>query len=87
MHLEGRAEVVERRRVLGRNGSAFDLLSLDSERCADSDFVRKAPGLLNVLAGHAAVRNELFHHRADIATRLRQSPGGGPVKAINLRSG
>ena len=55
MHLEGRAEVVERRRVLGRNGSAFDLLSLDSERCADSDFVRKAPGLLNVLAGQLSI--------------------------------
>ncbi len=43
--------------------------------------------LLNVLAGHSVVRNELFHHREEIATRIRQLPGCGHVKAINLRSG
>jgi hypothetical protein len=43
--------------------------------------------LLNVLSGHAVVRNELFHHRAEIATRIRQLPGCGHVKAINLRAG
>ena len=43
--------------------------------------------LLNVLAGHSVVRNELFHHREEIATRIRALPGCGHVKAINLRSG
>ena len=43
--------------------------------------------MLNVLAGHSVVRNELFHHREEIATRIRALPGCGHVKAINLRSG
>ena len=43
--------------------------------------------LLNVLAGHAVVRNELFLHRTEIAERIRKLPGCGHVKAINLRPG
>ena len=43
--------------------------------------------MLNVLAGHSVVRNELFHHRDAIVARIRLLPGCGHVKAINLRSG
>ena len=43
--------------------------------------------MLNVLAGHAVVRNELFHHRDAIVARIRALPGCGHVKAINLRAG
>jgi hypothetical protein len=40
--------------------------------------------LLTVLAAHSVVRNELFHHRDEIVTRIRQLPGCGEVKAIKL---
>jgi hypothetical protein len=42
---------------------------------------------LVVLAAHAVVRNELFHHRAEIAARIRKLPGCAHVKALNLRAG
>jgi hypothetical protein len=43
--------------------------------------------LLTVLAAHAVVRNELFHHRDEIVARIRQLRGCESVKAINLRVG
>jgi len=43
--------------------------------------------MLTVLAAHSVVRNELFHHRAEIVARVRQLPGCGHVKALNLRAG
>lgn len=43
--------------------------------------------MLTVLASHAVVRNELFHHRSEIVARIRQLPGCGHVKALNLRAG
>jgi hypothetical protein len=42
---------------------------------------------LIVLAAHAVVRNELFHHRDEIVTRIKKLPGCAHVKAINLRAG
>lgn len=42
---------------------------------------------LIVLAGHAVVRNELFHHREEIVARIQKLPGCEHVKAINLRAG
>ena len=42
---------------------------------------------LIVLAAHAVVRNELFHHREEIVTRIRKLPGCADVKALNLRAG
>jgi hypothetical protein len=50
------------------------------------------PGLIErnrliVLAGHAVVRNELFHHRDEIVARIKQLPGCEHVKAINVRAG
>lgn len=42
---------------------------------------------LMVLAAHAVVRNELFHHREEIVARIRKLPGCEHVKAINLRAG
>lgn len=42
---------------------------------------------LIVLAGHAVVRNELFHHRDEIVGRIKKLPGCEHVKAINLRAG
>lgn len=43
--------------------------------------------MLTVLAAHSVVRNELFHHRSEIVTRIRQLPGCAHVKALNLRAG
>jgi len=43
--------------------------------------------MLTVLAPHAVVRNELFHHRAEIVARIRKLPGCDKVKALNLRAG
>ena len=42
---------------------------------------------LLVLASHSVVRNELFHHRAEIVARIRQLPGCEHVKSLNLRAG
>ncbi len=42
---------------------------------------------LIVLAAHAVVRNELFHHREQIVERIRQLPGCADVKSLNLRAG
>jgi hypothetical protein len=43
--------------------------------------------MLTVLAAHAVVRNELFHHREEIVARLRKLPGCEKIKALNLRAG
>lgn len=43
--------------------------------------------MVTVLATHAVVRNELFHHRDAIVARIRKLPGCENVKAINLRVG
>jgi len=42
---------------------------------------------LVVLAAHAVVRNELFHHREEIVARIKKLPGCAHVKAIFLRAG
>jgi len=42
---------------------------------------------LVVLASHAVVRNELFHHRALIVDKIRKLPGCNEIRSINLRSG
>jgi hypothetical protein len=42
---------------------------------------------LVVLAAHAVVRNELFHHRAEIVARIKKLPGCCGVKSLNLRAG
>ena len=42
---------------------------------------------LVVLVSHAVVRNELFHHRADILEKLRKLPGCTAIKSLALRSG
>jgi hypothetical protein len=43
--------------------------------------------MLTVLVPHSVVRNELFHHRAEIVARIRKLPGCGDVKALNLKAG
>jgi hypothetical protein len=43
--------------------------------------------MLVVLAAHSVVRNELFHHRAEIVARIKKLPGCATVKALNLRAG
>jgi hypothetical protein len=50
------------------------------------------PGMIErnrliVLAGHAVVRNELFMHREEIVSRIKQLPGCEHVKAIYVRAG
>jgi hypothetical protein len=42
---------------------------------------------LIVLAAHAVVRNELFHHREEIVARIQKLAGCGNVKSLNLRAG
>ena len=42
---------------------------------------------LIVLAAHAVVRNELFHHRSEIVSRIQKLPGCAEVKALNLQAG
>lgn len=44
-------------------------------------------GRLAVLASHAVVRNELFHHRKIIAEKIRKLPGCNHVRDINVRAG
>jgi hypothetical protein len=44
-------------------------------------------GRLAVLASHAVVRNELFHHRKAIVEKIRKLPGCAHVREINLRAG
>lgn len=58
-----------------------------SASAAYSHPARLERNLLTVLAAHAVVRNELFHHRDEIVARIRQLPGCETVKAINLRVG
>jgi hypothetical protein len=43
--------------------------------------------LLLVLTSHAVVRNELFHHRLPILTKLQKLPGCAHIKGLTLRSG
>ena len=52
-----------------------------------SHAVRIERGRLLVLTAHSVVRNELFHHRDEIARRVRALPGCEGVKSLNLRSG
>jgi lipopolysaccharide/colanic/teichoic acid biosynthesis glycosyltransferase len=54
LRLEG-VGVLETRPVLGRHGDAFDLLSLKSSGWAGSEFIRKMPGLFNVLSGQLSI--------------------------------
>lgn len=42
---------------------------------------------LVVLAAHAVVRNELFHHRDEIVARIQKLPGCAGIKSLNLRAG
>ena len=42
---------------------------------------------LIVLAAHAVVRNELFHHRAELVARIQKLRGCDHVKAVILRAG
>ncbi len=44
-------------------------------------------GRLSVLASHAVVRNELFHHRKLISEKIRKLPGCNHVREINVRAG
>lgn len=41
---------------------------------------------LIVLAAHPVVRDELFHHRAEIVLRIQQLPGCASVKSLFLRT-
>jgi len=46
-----------------------------------------ARGRLLVLASHAVVRQELFHHRAKIVEKIRALPGCAAVQHLNIRAG
>ena len=42
---------------------------------------------LVVIASHAVVRNELFHHREQIVEKIRKLSGCENIKSLNLRAG
>lgn len=44
-------------------------------------------GRLTVIAGHAVVRNELFHHRQLIVERIQKLAGCSQVRELNIRAG
>jgi hypothetical protein len=44
-------------------------------------------GRLIVLASHAVVRNELFHHRQMIVAKIQKLPGCAGVRDLTLRQG
>jgi hypothetical protein len=54
---------------------------------AYSHAVRVEGKRLVVVAAHAVVRNEIFHHREEILQRLRQLPGCEALKSLNIRAG
>ncbi|MDQ6897994.1 MAG: sugar transferase [Candidatus Dormibacteraeota bacterium] len=54
LHHRG-APLLEKRRVLGQQGEAFDLLSLPCRFAVRSELLRKLPSLLNVLAGQLTI--------------------------------
>lgn len=54
---------------------------------AHSHAARIERNRLIVLVPHSVVRNELFHHRDEIVSRIRKLPGCGDVKSLNLRAG
>ena len=54
---------------------------------AYSHAVRVEGKRLVVIAAHAVVRNEIFHHREEILLRLRQLPGCEALKSLNIRAG
>jgi lipopolysaccharide/colanic/teichoic acid biosynthesis glycosyltransferase len=53
LHAPG--QILERRRVIGRYGRPFTLLSFRSEEPLGSTIIRKLPGLLNVLRGQLSI--------------------------------
>jgi hypothetical protein len=52
-----------------------------------SHAVRIERNRLTVIASHAVVRNEIFHHRDEIVARIRELPGCEAVKSLNIRNG
>jgi hypothetical protein len=54
---------------------------------AYSHAVRVEGRRLVVIASHAVVRNEIFHHREEIVQRLRQLKGCEDIKSLNIRAG
>lgn len=67
--LHGRQGIVERRRVLGATGTAFDLLTFRSTAPFDSSILRKLPGLLNVLTGRLTLVGPRPIDAADAGSR------------------
>jgi lipopolysaccharide/colanic/teichoic acid biosynthesis glycosyltransferase len=51
LRLAGARPILKRRRVIGCSGRQFSQLSFISHRITRSEFVRKLPGLINVLVG------------------------------------
>ena len=77
--VRGQPRVIARQRVLGRSGTEFELLSLDSTAPIESTFVRKLPGLVNVLRGQLAI---VGPRPLPVEQRAAQSPA-----AAHLRPG
>jgi lipopolysaccharide/colanic/teichoic acid biosynthesis glycosyltransferase len=76
--LHGREGILDRRRVLGATGTAFDLLTFRSTAPFDSAVLRKLPGLLNVLAGQLTVIGPRPIDAADAESRPEVTAGLRP---------
>ena len=58
-----------------------------ASNAAHSHAARIERNRLLVLVPHSVVRNELFHHRDEIVSRIRKLPGCADVRSLNLRAG
>jgi lipopolysaccharide/colanic/teichoic acid biosynthesis glycosyltransferase len=78
MSLTGNHMVLDRRRVTGQYGRAFTIFSFQSRGPARSPFIRKLPGLVNVLLGELSIvgpRAHEAHRGASEERALGIKPG------------
>jgi hypothetical protein len=90
--LAGVLEQLLQKHQIGRDSPEHIIRDNWPKLVGDANAAYSHPAMIDrnrlvVLARHAVVRNELFHHRDEIVARIRQLPGCGDVKAINLRAG
>jgi lipopolysaccharide/colanic/teichoic acid biosynthesis glycosyltransferase len=77
LRLQGEATVFERLLVRGRYGRPFTLLSFKAQGLARSMFIRKLPGLINVIGGDLSI----------VGPRPIASDSGGQGRLLAIRPG
>ena len=91
----GLAELIEellQQNQIGRSSPEQTIRERWTELVGPSNAAHSHPARIErnrllVLVPHSVVRNELFHHRDEIVSRIRQLPGCADVKSLNLRAG